>query len=191
MKIVDANIILRYLLNDHDDLSAKAATIIENNKVLLPNEVVVEVVYVLEKVYRVKNDEICDTLLELFKYDNIDVDDIEILEEALILFGKRRLDFVDTLLYAYNKVKGYQVYTFDKKLNLNMQVMILSTRTINDERSIQCLRDFKKCLYSRACKPCFNSSNRGFWNSNTVCKFLLRHIQLLPSCFDLCSYSSF
>ncbi|MGG4000451.1 PIN domain-containing protein [Anoxybacillus kestanbolensis] len=117
MKIVDANIVLRYLLNDHDDLSAKAAMIIENNKVLLPNEVVVEVVYVLEKVYRVKNDEICDTLLELFKYDNIDVDDMEILEEALILFRERRLDFVDTLLYAYNKVKGYQVYTFDKKLN--------------------------------------------------------------------------
>ncbi|ACJ34977.1 pilus assembly protein [Anoxybacillus gonensis] len=117
MKIVDTNIILRYLLNDHDDLSAKAATIIENNKVLLLNEVVVEVVYVLEKVYKVKNDEICDTLLELFKYDNIDVDDIDILEEALILFVKRRMDFVDALLYAYNKVKGYQVYTFDKKLN--------------------------------------------------------------------------
>jgi len=31
MKIVDANIILRYLLNDHDELSAKATTIIEDN----------------------------------------------------------------------------------------------------------------------------------------------------------------
>ncbi|MGZ0087160.1 MULTISPECIES: PIN domain-containing protein [Geobacillus] len=117
MKIIDANIILRYLLNDHDDLSAKAATMIENNKVLLLKEVVVEVVYVLEKVYNVTHAEISDTLLELFKYDNIDVDDIEVLEEALILFGKRRLDFVDTLLYAYHKVKGYEVYTFDKKLN--------------------------------------------------------------------------
>ncbi|WP_255211310.1 hypothetical protein [Geobacillus zalihae] len=46
MKIIDANIILRYLLNDHDDLSAKAATIIENNKVLLLKEVVVEVIYI-------------------------------------------------------------------------------------------------------------------------------------------------
>ncbi|KPC97249.1 pilus assembly protein [Geobacillus sp. Sah69] len=117
MKIIDANIILRYLLNDHDDLSAKAATIIENNKVLLLKEVVVEVIYVLEKVYNVANAEISDTLLELFKYDNIDVDDIEIVEEALILFGRRRLDFVDALLYAYHKVKGYEVYTFDKKLN--------------------------------------------------------------------------
>ncbi|WP_083509323.1 PIN domain-containing protein [Geobacillus zalihae] len=76
-----------------------------------------QLIYVLEKVYNVANAEISDTLLELFKYDNIDVDDIEIVEEALILFGRRRLDFVDALLYAYHKVKGYEVYTFDKKLN--------------------------------------------------------------------------
>ena len=116
MKIIDANIILRYLLNDHDELSAKAATIIEDNEVLLPNKVIVEVVYVLEKVYNVKNEEICDTLLALFKYKNFTVDDFEVLKEALLLFSRRRIDFVDTLLYAYNKVKGYQVFTFDKKL---------------------------------------------------------------------------
>ena len=117
MKIADANIILRYLLNDHEDLSNKATNIIENNDILLPNEVVAEIVYVLEKVYGAKNDEISDILLELFRYENIIVDDLEVLEEAFMLFGKRRLDFVDTLLYGYNKVKGYEVYTFDKKLN--------------------------------------------------------------------------
>lgn len=58
MKIVDANIILRYLLNDTEELAEKAADIIENNKVLVPNEVIAEIVYVLEKVYKVKNDEI-------------------------------------------------------------------------------------------------------------------------------------
>ena len=116
-KLVDANIIIRYLLNDHEELSEKATVIIENNEVLLPNVVIAEIVYVLEKVYEVKNEEISDILLELFKYTNIVVNDIEVLEEAFILFGKRRLDFVDTLLYAYNKVKGYEVYTFDKKLN--------------------------------------------------------------------------
>lgn len=117
MKIADANTILRYLLNDHEELSEKATVIIENNEVLLPNEVIAQIVYVLEKVYKVKNEEISDVLLELLKYTNIVVNDIGVLEEALLLFGKRRLDFVDTLLYAYNKVKGYQIYTFDKKLN--------------------------------------------------------------------------
>ncbi len=83
----------------------------------IPNEVIAEIVYVLEKVYFVKNDEISDTLRELFRYGNLKVDDLEVVEEALDLYSKRRLDFVDTLLYAYSKVKGYEVYTFDKKLN--------------------------------------------------------------------------
>jgi len=117
MKIVDANIILRYLLNDHDELSVKASKIIENNEVLLLNEVVAEIVYVLEKVYNVKNDEIRDTLLDLFNYENISVDEFEVLAEALHLFGRKRLDFVDAILIAYSKVKGHQIYSFDKKLN--------------------------------------------------------------------------
>lgn len=117
MKIVDANIVLRYLLNDHDELSNKATMIIEGNKVLLPNEVIAEIVYVLQKVYGIQNDKISETLLELLKYENIIVNDIEVLEEAFLLFGRRRLDFVDTLLYGYNKVKEYEIYTFDKKLN--------------------------------------------------------------------------
>jgi predicted nucleic acid-binding protein len=40
MKIIDANIILRYLLNDTEKLAIKARDIIENNKVLVPNEVI-------------------------------------------------------------------------------------------------------------------------------------------------------
>lgn len=117
MKIVDANIVLRYLLNDHDELSNKATMIIEGNNVLLPNEVIAEIVYVLQKVYGIQNDKISETLLGLLKYENIIVNDIEVLEEAFLLFGRRRLDFVDTLLYGYNKVREYEIYTFDKKLN--------------------------------------------------------------------------
>ncbi len=116
MKIADANIVLRYLLNDTEELEEKATEILEKNEVFLPNEVIAEVVYVLEKVYEVKNDEISDTLKELFEYDNIELSDLALLEAALDLYGNKRLDFVDTLLYAYNKVKGYRIYTFDKKL---------------------------------------------------------------------------
>jgi PIN domain. len=108
MQIVDANT---------EVLSEKAAQILENNEVFVPNEVIAEIVYVLEKVYKIKNDEISNTLKELFEYGNLEVDDIDILKEALNLYSKRKLDFVDTLLYAYHKVKNYEVYTFDEKLN--------------------------------------------------------------------------
>ncbi len=122
MKLVDANIVIRYLLNDDELLADKAAEILENNVVFIPNEVIAEIVYVLEKVYNVKNDVICDTLLDFFQYKNIEVEQLEIVKEALSLFGRKRLDFVDSLLYAYHKVKGHKVYTFDKKLNKLLEV---------------------------------------------------------------------
>ncbi|WP_347488085.1 PIN domain-containing protein [Desulfoscipio sp. XC116] len=117
MKIVDANVVLRYLLNDSDDLSEKAAEILENNVVFLPNEVIAEIVYVLEKVYKVERKNISSALLELFEYGNLEVSDIGIVGESLRVYAERNLDFVDTLLYAYHKLGKHEVYTFDKKLN--------------------------------------------------------------------------
>jgi predicted nucleic-acid-binding protein len=58
MKIVDTNIVVRYVLNDHPDLSSRAAEILEHQQVLLPAEVICEVVYVLQKVYHVTREDI-------------------------------------------------------------------------------------------------------------------------------------
>lgn len=52
MKIIDANIILRYLLKDNLELHQKSIDIIENQQLFLPNEIIAEIVYVLEKVYK-------------------------------------------------------------------------------------------------------------------------------------------
>lgn len=53
MNIVDANIILRYLLQDAVQFLDQARDKIENHNIFIPNEVIAEVVYVLEKVYKV------------------------------------------------------------------------------------------------------------------------------------------
>lgn len=117
MKIVDANIILRYILNDSEDLSEEAAKLLEDNEIFVPNEVIAEIVYVLEKVYKVENKEISIVLMELFDFGNFHLNNSEIVYEALKVYSKRKLDFVDTLLYAYHIIGKYEVYTFDKKLN--------------------------------------------------------------------------
>lgn len=117
MTIIDANVILRYLLNDHNELSSKATIMIETNEVLLPNEVIAEVVYVLQKVYLINNQEISHTLLALISFENIKVEDFDLLKEAFRLFSIRKFDFVDTILYAHYKVRGHDIMTFDKKLN--------------------------------------------------------------------------
>lgn len=58
MEIVDANVVLRYLLKDHEIFYPKSKQIIEQKQIYIPTEVVAEIVYVLEKVYEVPKSEI-------------------------------------------------------------------------------------------------------------------------------------
>jgi predicted nucleic-acid-binding protein len=117
MNIVDANLILRYLLQDAVQFIDQARDKIENHHIFIPNEVIAEVVYVLEKVYKVERVHILDTLQNLLSYNNISTHDRSILIEALKVYSEIKIDFVDSLLFAYSKIGGHSVFTFDKKLN--------------------------------------------------------------------------
>ena len=115
MKIlIDANVILRYLLNDVEEMAEKSAEIINAGAFTLP-EVIAEVIYVLKSVYKVERGEIATAILEIFK--EIEIANKEIMIEAVKIFAESSLDFVDCILIAYNKVENVEVFSFDKKLN--------------------------------------------------------------------------
>jgi len=115
MEIIDANIVLRYLLNDHDTFSAESGKIIENRQIHLPNEVCAEVVYVLQKVYDVPRPKIANSISLLLDYPNIGSDKT-VLNEALNIYSTKNIDFVDSILIAKNHVLGALIHTFDKKI---------------------------------------------------------------------------
>jgi predicted nucleic-acid-binding protein len=121
MAIVDANIVLRYLLNDHSQLSAKAAEILEQQDVELPIEAACEVVYVLQKVYEVPRQDIAQSLCEIINEKIITIDKKEVFIKGLEFYATTKLDFVDSLLWAYNAVEQKEILTFDKKLNKFLQ----------------------------------------------------------------------
>lgn len=113
-KLIDANVILRYLLGDHPQMSEEARKVIKDGAFTLP-EVLAEVVYVLKGVYKVERTEIAATLMEFL--DEIAIDNQESMCEALVLFSETSLDFVDCILIARHRVLGDNVMSFDKKLN--------------------------------------------------------------------------
>lgn len=121
MSMVDANIVLRYLLDDHVELSAKAAAILEQEEVVLPIEAGCEVVYVLQKVYAVHREEIQHLLTDLLNEALVTMEKPEVFVKALEYYGSNTLDFVDTLLCAYHTVEGQKIFTFDNKLNQFIQ----------------------------------------------------------------------
>ena len=121
MAIADANIILRYILNDHEELSAKAAEIIENNTITLPIEVACEIVFVLQKVYQVERDKIQGVLSELITEGLVSLEKPKLLLKALDCYGETKFDFVDCLLWSYHEVEGESIFTFDRKLEKYIQ----------------------------------------------------------------------
>ncbi len=121
MSIVDANIILRYILDDHEELSPKAAEILEQQAVTLPMEAACEVVYVLQKVYSVDRKTIQQQLTDLLNEALVTMDKPAVFLKALEYYSTSSLDFVDTLLCAYHTVEQQEIFTFDKKLNQFIQ----------------------------------------------------------------------
>lgn len=113
-KIFDANMILRYLLNDNLDMYEKSKQLLKEDNVWVTLEVIAEVVYVFRKVYAMERQIVSDKVrafAELVKCKESDV-----LDMAIDTYATKNLDFVDCVLYAYNKVDGFEIATFDKKL---------------------------------------------------------------------------
>ena len=113
MKLIDANVILRYLLKEPQDQAEKAKDVIEAGA-FTTMEVIAEVVYVLQKVYAIGRTEISAAVTEAA--GEIVFDEYDVLILALELFGTRNLDFVDCVLAARSVLKQDDVFTFDRKL---------------------------------------------------------------------------
>lgn len=114
MVMFDTNIILRYLLNDDEQMASEAETIIKYMPVQVSIEIIAEVVYVLKGVYHVDRTEIGKCLLGFLT--EITTLEPEVLKLGIETYAEQNLDFPDCILYAYHKVKGYEIKTFDKKL---------------------------------------------------------------------------
>lgn len=122
MLLIDANVILRGILNDHPEMTQKAKEVMQTGAYTKP-EVIAEVVYVLQKVYSVQRPQIKDLLNRVLPI--VRCSEEKCVLSALDLYARISLDFVDCLLVAYHSLNGEAVFSFDKKLN-----KYLSTDTV-------------------------------------------------------------
>jgi len=116
MQKIDANIVLRYIMNDHAESSPKAKEIIEQHTVEVPVEVLCEVVYVLKGHYKIDRHNISTELKRFFELTQCALPHREAILQGLDYFGKNSLDFVDCLLAGYAKIEKDEIFTFDEKL---------------------------------------------------------------------------
>jgi predicted nucleic-acid-binding protein len=120
-KIIDANWILRYLLRNDEALFTKASDVLEKaktgeEKILIPESVLAECIYVLLKIYRVDRIAVAEKMGDLFSYKGVVNPDRKDLMDAIHLFGQTHFSIVDCLLLAKSRNHGWPLLTFDKDL---------------------------------------------------------------------------
>ena len=116
MKKIDANILLRYILNDHAELSPKAKEIIEQDIVEVPVEVLCEVVYVLTGHYEIDRESVSTKLKLFFDETQCILPCRKAVLQGLDYFRCSSIDFVDCVLAGYAVIEKDEIYTFDNKL---------------------------------------------------------------------------
>lgn len=119
MQLIDTNIILRWLLGDHKELSPKAERLVEEARpstLLVTDIVVAEVVYVLRGTGRDRKQTSEALFLigrtKAFKYENEGL-----VMEITNLIVETNLDFADCYLLARARREKLDLETFDNNLD--------------------------------------------------------------------------
>lgn len=123
LRLIDTNYALRYLVQDDIKLAKEAQEIINMGAYILP-ESLVEIVHVLMKGYNVDRKETYFAILDLL--GDVEIFDKPLYEEAIRLFGRTKLDFVDCILITRSRKMNDKIYSFDKDLNKELNKDSLS-----------------------------------------------------------------
>jgi len=126
--LIDTNVILRYLLDDHKLFSPRAKAFMQEvakgaKKAELPSVVVVECVYVMEKFYEIPKNEVVDRLSRILNIKGIDNPDKSEILDALVKYENSGADIVDCILAAKSSPQRV-IVSFDKdfkKLKANSE----------------------------------------------------------------------
>jgi len=120
-KLIDANVLLRYLLKDDEALFKKAYELLERVKdgkelIIIPESVLAECVYVLLRIYKVDRQNIAEKLRLLFLYKGVVNPDKEDLVDSINFFAQTNLSIVDCIICAKSVNNKMPIFTFDDEL---------------------------------------------------------------------------
>jgi predicted nucleic-acid-binding protein len=117
MTYVDANVILRYLLDDDPVLSPEAIVRLDGlDEKHSGIEVVAELVYVLAGVYQIPRIEISETLTRFFENDSWKLHRKDAVLESIKIYGQLSIDYVDAFLVALHRLADMEILSFDRRV---------------------------------------------------------------------------
>ncbi|MEW6574257.1 MAG: PIN domain-containing protein [Bacillota bacterium] len=119
-RVLDANIILRFLTNDIPEQANRCSALLKRvesgvEQVLLPDLVLADIVWILEKFYKQPKQRIYDLLIPLLNLRGLRFSNKKTAREALRLYTAKNLDWTDAFTAAQMLIKNQgEIYSYDK-----------------------------------------------------------------------------
>ena len=128
-RLVDTNLIVRYLVQDHDKHARAAGKVFDAcdrgdvGIVVLP-VVLAECVFVLESFYRHPRTDVASALGRLISSPGVEISEVTVHLDALNRYKRTKAHFVDCLIAATAVAKNVPVATFDQDFRKFVDVRV-------------------------------------------------------------------
>lgn len=119
MKLLDTNIIIRFLLKDHPTQSPASKTLLENSSadLILTDVGLAEIIWLLIGFYKLPKQDVVEEIYNLLKVNSLIVNRPLIIR-TLYFYRNFSLDFIDAYFAAYSEQEKLEgIYSFDKDLD--------------------------------------------------------------------------
>jgi predicted nucleic acid-binding protein len=119
MRFLDTNILLRYLTRDDELKAHKALALLSKvergeEKVAASPMVIFEIVFTLQKHYRVPRKDIQASLGDIISLRGLDLPNKHLYLHALELYASKSISFADCFNTAYMQSRGMsEIYSWD------------------------------------------------------------------------------
>jgi len=119
-KFVDTNVFLRYLTKDDPSKYERCREIFRralNGEIAISTSgmVIAELIWTLLSYYKVPKADVIEKISVILGTDNLFVPDKDALADALVLYARKDIDFIDAYNAVFMKYQGLrEIYSYDK-----------------------------------------------------------------------------
>ena len=120
MRIIDANIILRYLTNDVEDQAERAGELLTkveagSEEVFLPDIILADIIWVLEGYYKQSREQIREWITTILSMQGLRFSDKSVALDALDIYVDLGIDWSDAFVTGQMINHGImEIYSFDR-----------------------------------------------------------------------------
>lgn len=123
MRIIDANVILRYLTNDVPNQTRRAEELLKkvemgSEDVFLPDIILADIIWILEGYYKQSRELIRDWITTILSLQGLEFSDTNVALNALDIYVDKGIDWSDAFTASQMTDRGItEIYSFDKHFN--------------------------------------------------------------------------